>query len=127
MVTTPLLPHFDAGSPLNIIRAELADILNIAFGQTQNVVRIGTASGSTFLAYGHELTLEVIGSTLLFETMTMRTPFRDYPLNTRPTSLTSSRPTSLVTVNATRYTAESAINWITVNNLDEGATTREAA
>ena len=32
------------------------------------MVRIGTAGGSTFLAYGHELTLEVIGSSLLFET-----------------------------------------------------------
>jgi len=75
VVTTPLLPHLDTGSPANVFRAEIAEILNIAYEQTQHVIRMGTAGGSTFLAYGHELTLEVIGSTLLFETAVYFAPW----------------------------------------------------
>ena len=67
VVTTPLLPHLDTGSPVNIFRAELAEILNIEYEESEHIIRMGTAGGSTFLAYGHQLALEVIGSTLFFE------------------------------------------------------------
>jgi hypothetical protein len=60
VITTPLLPHLDTGSPVNIFRAEIAEILNIVYDDTENAVRIGTAGGSTFDAYGHELTLSFI-------------------------------------------------------------------
>lgn len=75
VVTTPLLPHLDTGSPANVFRAEIAEILNIAYEQTQDVIRMGTAGGGSFLAYGHELTLEVIGSTLQFETTVFFAPW----------------------------------------------------
>lgn len=75
VVTTPLIPHLDTGSPVNVFRADIAEILNIPYEQTERVIRIGTAGGSTFLAYGHELTLEVIGSTLLLETIVYFAPW----------------------------------------------------
>jgi len=75
VVTTPLLPHLDTGSPTNVFRSEIAEILNIAYEETQNVIRMGTAGGSSFLSYGHALTLEVIGSTLLFETTVYFAPW----------------------------------------------------
>jgi|GEM_PF-6321716 len=75
LVTTPLLPHLDTGSPMNVFRAEIAEIVNIAYDQTEQVIRMGTAGGSSFLAYGHALTLEVIGSTLSFETTVYFAPW----------------------------------------------------
>jgi hypothetical protein len=75
VVTTPLMPHLDTGSPMNVFRAEIAEILNIAFDETQQVIRIGTAGGTSFLAYGHELTIEVIGSALLFNTAVYFAPW----------------------------------------------------
>jgi hypothetical protein len=75
VVTTPLLPHLDTGSPLNVFRAEIAEILDLAYEQTQSIIRISTASGGTFPAYGHEVTLEVIGSGLSFATTVYFAPW----------------------------------------------------
>lgn len=75
VVTTPLLPHLDTGSPANVFRAEIAEILNIEYEDTQSVIRMGTAGGTSFPAYGHELALEVIGSALQFETTVFFAPW----------------------------------------------------
>ncbi|HMV46506.1 MAG TPA: hypothetical protein PLD20_27185 [Blastocatellia bacterium] len=68
LLTTPLLPHLDIGSAHNIFRADLADWLNINYNATSSVIKINTAGGIPFLAYGHQVSLAVIGSSLLFET-----------------------------------------------------------
>ncbi|MBI3951014.1 MAG: hypothetical protein HY314_11235 [Acidobacteria bacterium] len=60
VVTNPLLPHWDTGSPLNIFRAEIAALLGIAY-QNGVPATIGTASGGTFQAYGLDIILEIIG------------------------------------------------------------------
>ena len=53
VVTTPLLPHLDTGSPANVFRAEIAEILNIAYerlsrssGWEQPVAAVSSPTGT---------------------------------------------------------------------------------
>jgi hypothetical protein len=59
VTTKDLLPQLDTGSPFNVFRAEIADSLGISY-QDGSPIKIGTASGGTFLAYGFDMTLEII-------------------------------------------------------------------